>query len=245
MVWTVIALFIYLLFPVPAIAEPVETPVESVQEDAVDEETPDTDNSDPDRVVSDPDKPELQPVPTDNVAVSVPEDTVTYSPTGEILSTTAAPEVLAAPLAYSSPYASVTSNSYSDIAAHMVGKIGWSDNYVFWRSGQYAYTLAYGDIELSPEGRFTSDSCKVVSFVLDNNYNGTYRMQQSDEALALDTGTYIVFSNLGAYPVLEYESQKIWYFCLVSVVCAGCYLIRSLFGFVLRMGVRVHGSHES
>lgn len=245
MVWAVIALFCYLFFPVPALAID-EVPAVVDAEGVTDaEEAPDSDTSNPDRPVSDVDQPELQPDAADNVAVSLPEDIVTYSPTGEMLSTTKEPELLAAPLAVTSPYASVTSNSYSEIAALMLGKLKWSDNYVFWRSGQYAYTLAYGDIELSAQGRFTSDSATLVSFVLDQGYSGTYHMQRSVESLALDSGTFIVFSNLGDYPVLDYDSQKIKHmvFALSVMVCMS--LIRPLFDFVSRMGVRVHGSHES
>lgn len=242
MVWALI-IAIVLFSPNVAYAEPLENDV-SVSEDAADleEDTTSSPEPDGDNGESEPDsEPEVSGV---DVALAPAEDVVTYSPTGELLSTTAEPVLLGA-TSYSSPYASVTSNTYSDIAAHMLTKIGWSDDYVFWRSGQYSYTLAYGPIELSGTNQFSGDSVCLVTFSLDSGYSGTYTLARTDGALALNTGSYIVFSSLGDFPVLDYEPLALWNWALLGTVAACCSLVRPLFGFVCRMGVRVHGSHES
>ena len=92
--------------------------------------------------VPEPDIVEPEPdIKSDEPVVSIEENkgpVLTYSPDGELLSTTEAPTLSSEPTrASSTPYASVTSNTYSDIASRMLWHLGFGDDYVFWRSGQY------------------------------------------------------------------------------------------------------------
>ena len=174
------------------------------------------------------------------VVVAKPDESaevVTYSPTGELLSTTAVPEVREVKAISLAPYSSVTNNSYSEIAAQTLWKVPFGGDYVFWRSGQYQYCFAYGDIGLSGS-TFNGSSVDLVTYTLDSSYSGTYRIAHSKQDITLNAGDYIVFSNLGVYPLLDaqnvFQKLALWSACvgLVMVFC------RSVFSFTLRMGVR-------
>lgn len=213
-----------------AYAEPETTETETTETETAETET--TENED--------DK-ESAEVPAEPVVVIAqpdePDEVVTYSPTGELLSTTAVPEVKAVNAISLAPYSSVTNNSYSEIAAQTLWKVPFGGDYVFWRSGQYQYCFAYGDIGLSGS-TFTGSSVDLVTYTLDSSYSGTYRIATSKQDMTLNAGDYIVFSNLGVYPLLDaqnaYQKLMLWSACvgLVMVFC------RSVFSFTLRMGVR-------
>lgn len=191
----------------------------------------------PDIVEPEPDVKTDEPTVTPTVEESK-GPILTYSPDGELLSTTEAPTLSSEPTrATSTPYASVTSNTYSDIASRMLWHLGFGDDYVFWRSGQYSYSFAYGDLDLSG-GRFTGSAVTLVTFTLDTGYNGTYVMNRQTTNVDVNAGQYIVFSNLGGYPVLDTNHVGLSLLVFSAFVGLLMALIRSVFGFVLRMGVR-------
>lgn len=210
----------------PDFVEPVEVPEEPVLEPVEVEEEPLSPEPVPEVV---------QDVPEPVVVASGPENVYSYD--GTLLTTTVEPEPVRAPAASSTPYASVSSNTYSDLAASMLWKVGFGDDYVFWRSGQYQYVFAYGDLELS-NSRFRGSGCKLVSFTLSSSYSGTYTMDVSTGSVDLSVGNYIVFSNLGPYPLLSSEFVGQYLVVWSLLVALVLYLVRSLFAFVLRVGVR-------
>lgn len=240
MVWALIIAFA-LFSPTLAYAEPevVETE-EVVQGDEGTEEgvTDDEVLQEPAEGDSESDVSAAEPVQASEDV----EEVVTYSPDGEILSTTKAPEIVRAVSPTYTVYASVTSNTYSDMAARMLWKMGWGDDYVFWRSGQYSYTLAYGDFDLA-SGRFDCASAHVVTFTLDSGYSGTYTMTEGDGVVSLVPSSYIVYSNLGQYPLLDsghvFERLVVFMSCVAVIM----ELVRTVFSFTLRMGVRVENEH--
>lgn len=142
-----------------------------------------------------------------------------------------------------SVYSSVSNNSYSVLAGSMLWHVPFGDDYVFWRSGQYEYRLAFGDLQLSG-GTFTGDNLSFVVFSLDSSYSGTFTVSRSSGSLSLSTGNYLVYSNLGHYPILNdsYVFASLFIF-VVSVALVMC-LLRSIWSFLLRMGVRVHEGYK-
>lgn len=179
-----------------------------------------------------PDAEEPEPVP---VVVEVPEQDITlFSDTGELVYTSESPSEVNRAVS-GLPYSSVTDNSYSQIAARTILKSGWDDDYVFWRSGQYEYTLAMGDIELSGS-TFTGADVDLVRYTLDSGYNGTYRITTDVDSLNLNAQDYIVFSNLGKYPLFdnEYVFGRIAVFSLAII--AACYAMSRILSFSLRTG---------
>ena len=131
-------------------------------------------------------------------------------------------------------YSSVTGGTYTDVAAHMVVKSGWNDDYLFYRSGQYSYTLVMGDLELS-NTRFTGEGCKCVDFVYTNTSAG-YTMSFRTSDIDVDAGANIVYSNLGDYPVLSVEEMQFKLLAYISAVALCMALISSVFMFTLRNG---------
>lgn len=232
MVWALI-LSLFLLFPTRALAVPDEN-VQTVVDT-------DTDSVEPTGVdVSS--RLELDGVSSDTDSDAL----VFYSPEGELVLTTSEPVPHRDTRAFSStPYASVTDNSYSAVAAKMLLKVAPFTDYVFWRSGQYSYALVVGDLELNGTTFTSGEPVTIYTFQLDTGYSGTYTLSTRSDTLNLAASSYIVFSNLGYYPILDYDSFGASHLAfLVSVAC-GVLCIRPIFRFVLRMGVRVHGSHES
>lgn len=231
MVWALI-LSLFLLFPFPAFADEVTSDDSSTVETV---SNPSGDSGGDAGV----DSGEAQS-PSD-VALEGGAPSVIYSDTGELLTTTEQPTALAAAqVMTSTPYSSVTSNAYSVVASQMLFKRGWLDDYVFWRAGQYSYCLAVGDLEFSSS--FVGSDVDLYTFQLDTGYSGTYTLRHSVVDLNLSPSDYIVYSNLGHYPVIDsaYVHTYVLVFCSCVALCMYC--LRSVWSFLLRMGVRVHDS---
>ena len=83
--------------------------------------------------------------------------------------------------------------------------IGFFDNYVCWRNGDYSYMMFVSDsLELSGSG-FTAGAGKLYEFYLTGNYNNTQHYRQSDiNSFSLNNNShFVIYSSLGTYPKLE------------------------------------------
>lgn len=128
-------------------------------------------------------------------------------------------------------------NTYTTIFRDVIGGLGPFNDYVFFRSGEYDYTLVAGDLSFDGS-RFSLDGAGV-EYVLtySSGYtNNIYNYRVNDiSSFTLDTGNYLVYSNLGNYPQLESREVHYEIFTLFVIVVIGlCALIRPLFNFVLR-----------
>lgn len=178
----------------------------------------------------------LEPVQVVEVAT---EPVTYYNNDGEVVMSSEVPVAvtLDANSATSAVYGSVTGGTYTTLAAQTLAKMGWNDDYVFYRAGQYAYVLAVGDLEFS-NGSFTSDSADIYTWR--NDSMSGYTFEKSSDQLNLTVGSYIVYSNLGPYPVLDLTWTGLMLVVYsIGVVCL-CMLIRPIFDFTLRMGRNVH-----
>lgn len=204
-----------------AYAEPIEE-VPFVEEDSLSAAEPVELSSEP--VVSVPSSEVVAPtvfVDTDGVEVmssDVPSDVV----------------VLAA--SSSTPYASVTGGTYTDIVRDMVIKLGWSDDYVFYRANQYVYRFAYGDLNLDGSV-FTGDGLNFVDFSYTSSSTG-YIMSRSTGSLNLNCSDFIVYSNLGDYPSISSDAVLIHLLSFFAVVAAAVFVLHCFYSFLLRLGVR-------
>lgn len=70
-------------------------------------------------------------------------------------------------------------------------------DYVAFRSGQFSYVLAVGDLDLS-SGVITGTADLYTYY----SYGGDYSWTQTSGALDLTLGDNLVYSNLGSYPIL-------------------------------------------
>lgn len=130
------------------------------------------------------------------------------------------------------------SSSYTTIFKDVIGSVPVTDDYVFFRSGQYDYTLISGDLTYE-NGVFTS-SVPCTVYTLSYSQSGysttTYDYQVfQTSSVSLAVGSNLVYSNLGNFPTLE-ERSDIYAFCSLLVLCSIglCVVLRSVFSFCSR-----------
>lgn len=242
MVWALIFSLALLLSPSPALADPVDgesstetlvEPVEQEEEEVVEYVDSEAD-SEGDSEFSEPDSVDSEPV---SVEVTLPDtDTTFYDEYGIEVMSTVEPDIRANAVSTSTPYASVTGGTYYEIASLIRPKMGWTDDYVFWRSGQYSYSLAFGDLSYD-SGTFTGSGLNVIHWTYSSNQTG-YLMTEESSDISLRVNSCVVYSNLGNFPILDHQADTNCYLAFFAVVAVCCYLIGRIFSFVLRMGVR-------
>lgn len=107
----------------------------------------------------------------------------------------------------------------------LVSKVSPLDNYVFARTGDYQYILAWGDLELS--GEVFSGVVNYAVYERDSSYSNEYSYTvYTDSDFSLDAGNYVVFSDLGLYPAIGgVENARFEVpFYIMCFVCCGLML---------------------
>lgn len=85
------------------------------------------------------------------------------------------------------------STTYRDYFARIMADK--NENYVAWRSGQYEYSLAYG--ELSANDLVITGTARVVRFSTNTGYNSQVSISSADDsAFTLDCGDNLLYSNI-------------------------------------------------
>lgn len=83
-------------------------------------------------------------------------------------------------------------------------------DYVAFRSGQYEYTLAVGDLDYNGNGSYSGE---VKTFIFDtqtSGYNSNLRYTVSqDNSFNLNSNDCVLYSNLGDYPQLIERGSNI------------------------------------
>lgn len=131
------------------------------------------------------------------------------------------------------PYDGTISSTYVDLGRDCLWGLHWFDNYVFYRSGQYDYIFAYGDISYS-SGRFSSPSCSILKITAPSSYSGSLTVESSTDSLSLTTNGRLVYSDLGDYPSLDsrkYIYDEVMY---IAIVALGVHVLGSASSFILR-----------
>lgn len=118
------------------------------------------------------------------------------------------------------------------------------DDYVFFRSGQYDYTLIVGDLTYADSVFSGKD---YTAYTISTNsgtsaYSSVYKYTvTSGSNFSLSVGSYLVYSNLGSYPILEDRSSVYGYATLfLLVVIAVCMLVRPILNFTYRFRSGIH-----
>lgn len=143
-------------------------------------------------------------------------------------------EEVVMPLADYDVYDGSISTTYVTYFAGLVEKLGPEVDYVLFRSGQYKYVFAYGDLEIA--SRVISGN-GVSCVYIDTNYNTTVSYG-SEASFSVDLGNEMAYSNLGDYPVLQqgvksYENKAL----IVAVCVLFLYVVcRDIFKAVRRIG---------
>lgn len=190
--------------------------------------------------------PETVEEPTETVTETVSEPTTYYSPDGDVIALTELPAASERTVNVGSsisgtPYSSVVNSTYEDVAAQIVPKMGFADDYLFVCTDSAEYVLCWGDITLAGTV-FSADSVSYARFYSSSSYRG-YQVEFGTASLNVDAGPYIVNSNLGSYPQLGYSDSNLTGLVgFAMVVCVAMYVMRSIFRWSLRSRVAV--SHD-
>lgn len=129
------------------------------------------------------------------------------------------------------------SSTYITYFRDIVSGIAPNKKYVAYRSGQYSYTLAVGDLSISGTNVSSTDTVTLYVYETSSGYNSSYTYNVSTVTdFSLNVGNYIVYSNLGNFPQLEergvtYEYATLYIICIVGL----CMFIRSIFSFTYRL----------
>lgn len=96
------------------------------------------------------------------------------------------------------------STTYLEYARGVVAGKMPADSYVFFRGGQYNYTLIVSDNLKHEDGRFVADTFTRFTWTVSSGYNTVPTYDVSiGSAFSLNSGSTMVYSNLGDYPSLE------------------------------------------
>ncbi len=148
--------------------------------------------------------------------------------------------ILAVPITASAeePYTEGNiSTTYVTYFQDILAKSSITDDYVFFRSGQYEYKMYVGDITFE-NGIFSSDSsCRSFTIgTSSSGYNQTYTFSSSEiGSFSLTTNNALIYSNLGSYPDLIERGEYIETASLLLILVIVCmYLVSRIFSFCIR-----------
>lgn len=123
-----------------------------------------------------------------------------------------------------SPYDYGLSSSVLAYFDDYVGRLG-AEHYVFFRSDQNSYRLVYGSDLTLTGSDFVGTDCNYVSY---NSHDYTWESGLEGE-FSLSAGDYLVYSDLGDYPVLAAESVPARLIAFVAVLYLLFVVFRSWF----------------
>lgn len=115
------------------------------------------------------------------------------------------------------------SSSYASFFANY--DIGYWDDYVIWRDGDYSYKMYVSDNLTLNGSTFTASSGRLYNFYYSGNYNTTQHItsQLQDNFTLTNNNHYVIYSSLGNYPKIErglrYEKITLFTLVLIGVSC--------------------------
>lgn len=126
------------------------------------------------------------------------------------------------------------SSTYLDYFTGIVQKLPYDEHYVIWKSGDYRYTLAYGE-GISLNGSVFSGDCNVVQIYRSSGSNSYWYVDNSTDVLSLNANRLFVYSDLGMYPTVErgfsaLEASTVLFAIGFAVVFSVCH---DIFDYVL------------
>lgn len=118
----------------------------------------------------------------------------------------------------SGSYPGTISDTYLNYFRGIVQKLDWKEHYVVYRSGQYSYTMVYGE-EVSLNGTRFTGTGNVVNIHRNSSSSSTdWYVSYSTDNLALSAGSLFVYSDLGAYPELKEGGTSLEFAALLFAV---------------------------
>lgn len=123
------------------------------------------------------------------------------------------------------PYDGSMSTSVVSYMSDVVQKLG-NVHYVLFRSGQYQYRLYYTrDLVYSGYGNFSADKADYILYDTRN-----YSWQSGSEYdFSLNAGSYMIYSDLGNYPMLGSADTPAWLLVILGAAFFVFVILRSFF----------------
>lgn len=118
----------------------------------------------------------------------------------------------------SGSYPGVISDTYLNYFRGIVQKLDWKEHYVVYRSGQYSYTMVYGEEVALSGSRFTGSGNVVNIHRNTSSSSSDWYVSYSTDTLALSAGTLFVYSDLGMYPELKEGGTSLEFSALLFAV---------------------------
>ena len=116
------------------------------------------------------------------------------------------------------------SSTVVNYMSDVIPKLG-NVHYVLFRSGQYTYRLYYSkDLEYAGNGSFRASEADCL--VYDTRYYTWTEEAESD--FSLSAGNYLVYSDLGGYPMLSSGETSTWLLVVLGAVYFVFIIVRSL-----------------
>lgn len=118
----------------------------------------------------------------------------------------------------SGSYPGSISDTYLNYFRGIVQKLNWKEHYVVYRSGQYSYTMVYGDEVALNGSRFTGNGNVVNIHRNTSSSSSDWYVSYSTDTLALSAGSLFVYSDLGMYPELKEGGTSLEFAALLFAV---------------------------
>ena len=118
----------------------------------------------------------------------------------------------------SGSYPGSISDTYLNYFRGIVQKLNWKEHYVVYRSGQYSYTMVYGEGVALSGTRFTGSGNVVNIHRNTSSSSSDWYVSYSTDTLALSVGSLFVYSDLGMYPELKEGGTSLEFAALLFAV---------------------------
>lgn len=100
-------------------------------------------------------------------------------------------------------YYGTISDTYLNYFEGIVEKLLPNEHYVVWRSGNYAYTMVYGENVTLEGSVFSGNGTAVDIYRASDSYSSDWYVSTSSQSFDLDASLLFCYSDLGMYPTLE------------------------------------------
>lgn len=115
-------------------------------------------------------------------------------------------------------YPGTISDTYLSYFRGIVQKLNWKEHYVVYRSGQYSYTMVYGEEVALDGSRFTGTGNVVNIHRNTSSSSSDWYVSYSTDSIALSAGSLFVYSDLGDYPELKEGGTSLEFAALLFAV---------------------------
>lgn len=115
-------------------------------------------------------------------------------------------------------YPGTISDTYLSYFRGIVQKLNWKEHYVVYRSGQYSYTMVYGEGVALDGSRFTGTGNVINIHRNTSSSSSDWYVSYSADSIALSAGSLFVYSDLGDYPELKEGGTSLEFAALLFAV---------------------------